>query len=77
MRSGRFCWTTDLRSRGIRVTVVLPGMVGTPAMQAYLKRNAGAEDALKPMYCFIWGLISRCLWRMKPSAAKQRLEQKA
>ncbi len=52
VRSFARTWTTDLKSRGIRVNVVSPGMVQTPAMQAYLERNAGAEDALKQMIPF-------------------------
>ncbi|MBZ4334932.1 SDR family NAD(P)-dependent oxidoreductase [Corallococcus sp. AS-1-12] len=42
-------WTTDLKSRGIRVNVVSPGVIETPAMQTYLQRNAGMEDVLKQM----------------------------
>lgn len=52
IRSFARTWTTDLKSRGIRVNVVSPGMVQTPAMQAYLERNAGAEDAFKQMIPF-------------------------
>lgn len=44
IRSFARTWTTDLKSRGIRVNVVSPGMVLTPAMQTYLRDNAGAED---------------------------------
>lgn len=44
IRSFARTWTTDLKSRGIRVNVVSPGMVLTPAMQTYLKNNVGAED---------------------------------
>lgn len=36
-------WTTDLKSIGIRVNVVSPGMVLTPAMATYLQNNEGAE----------------------------------
>lgn len=36
-------WTTDLMGRGIRVNVVSPGMVLTPAMATYLRNNEGAE----------------------------------
>tara|TARA_B100000378_G_scaffold217076_1_gene180202 strand:+ start:1326 stop:2069 length:744 start_codon:yes stop_codon:yes gene_type:complete len=36
-------WTTDLKSSGIRVNVVSPGMVLTPAMATYLRNNDGAE----------------------------------
>lgn len=43
IRSFARTWTTDLKSRGIRVNVVSPGMVLTPAMQTYLDNNAGAE----------------------------------
>jgi NAD(P)-dependent dehydrogenase (short-subunit alcohol dehydrogenase family) len=52
IRSLARTWTTDLKSRGIRVNVVSPGMVQTPAMQTYLESNAGAEDALKQMIPF-------------------------
>lgn len=43
IRSLARTWTTDLKSRGIRVNVVSPGMVLTPAMRTYLQDNAGAE----------------------------------
>lgn len=36
-------WTTDLKDRGIRVNVVSPGMVLTPAMATYFRNNDGAE----------------------------------
>lgn len=49
IRSLARTWTSDLKSRGIRVNVVSPGMVDTPAMQTYLQNNAGMEDALKQM----------------------------
>jgi NAD(P)-dependent dehydrogenase (short-subunit alcohol dehydrogenase family) len=52
IRSFARTWTTDLKSRGIRVNVVSPGMVQTPAMRTYLERNAGAEPALKQMIPF-------------------------
>lgn len=44
IRSFARTWTTDLKSRGIRVNVVSPGMVLTPAMRTYLQNNAGAEE---------------------------------
>jgi len=44
IRSFARTWTTDLKSRGIRVNAVSPGMVMTPAMQAYLDSNTGAEE---------------------------------
>ncbi|MCJ7995427.1 glucose 1-dehydrogenase [Rhizobium cremeum] len=44
IRSFARTWTTDLKSRGIRVNVVSPGMVQTPAMKTYLRNNAGAEE---------------------------------
>ncbi|MDP2697042.1 SDR family NAD(P)-dependent oxidoreductase [Thalassospira sp.] len=44
IRSFARTWTTDLKSRGIRVNVVSPGMVLTPAMQTYLQNNTGAEE---------------------------------
>lgn len=43
IRSFARTWTTDLKGRGIRVNVVSPGMVLTPAMRTYLRDNAGAE----------------------------------
>lgn len=52
IRSFARTWTTDLKSRRIRVNVVSPGMVQTPAMQVYLESNAGAEDAFKQMIPF-------------------------
>lgn len=52
IRSLARTWTTDLKSRGIRVNVISPGMVHTPAMHTYLERNAGAEDAFKQMIPF-------------------------
>jgi NAD(P)-dependent dehydrogenase (short-subunit alcohol dehydrogenase family) len=44
IRSFARTWTTDLKNQGIRVNVVSPGMVLTPAMQTYLQNNAGAEQ---------------------------------
>ena len=44
IRSFARTWTTDLKSRGIRVNVVSPGMVLTPAMLTYLQNNAGAKE---------------------------------
>ena len=52
IRSFARTWTTDLKSRGIRVNVVSPGMVLTPAMQAYLQTNASAEEGFKQMIPF-------------------------
>lgn len=52
IRSFARTWTTDLKARGIRVNVVSPGMVKTPAMQTYLAANAGAEDAMTQMIPF-------------------------
>ena len=47
IRSFARTWTTDLKSQGIRVNVVSPGMVLTPAMQTYLENNAGAEEWMR------------------------------
>ena len=47
IRSFARTWTTDLKSHGIRVNVVSPGMVLTPAMRTYLQSNAGSEDWMK------------------------------
>lgn len=44
IRSFARTWTTDLKSKGIRVNVVSPGMVLTPAMQTYLQNNPGSEE---------------------------------
>ncbi|MDV0440562.1 SDR family oxidoreductase [Xanthomonas sacchari] len=52
IRSFARTWTTDLKHRGIRVNVVSPGMVHTPAMQTYLEANADAEAAFKQMIPF-------------------------
>jgi len=47
IRSFARAWTVDLKSRGIRVNVVSPGMVLTPAMKTYLQNNDGAEAWMK------------------------------
>lgn len=47
IRSFARTWTVDLKSRGIRVNVVSPGMVLTPAMATYLQDNDGAEEWMK------------------------------
>jgi NAD(P)-dependent dehydrogenase (short-subunit alcohol dehydrogenase family) len=47
IRSFARTWTVDLKSRGIRVNVVSPGMVLTPAMGTYLRANDGAEEWMK------------------------------
>lgn len=52
IRSLARTWTTDLKDRGIRVNVVSPGMILTPAMRTYIGNNAGVEDALKQMIPF-------------------------
>jgi NAD(P)-dependent dehydrogenase (short-subunit alcohol dehydrogenase family) len=52
IRSFARTWTTDLKDRGIRVNVISPGMILTPAMDKYLRDHAGAEDALKQMIPF-------------------------
>lgn len=52
IRSLARTWTTDLKDRGIRVNVVSPGMILTPAMLTYIRNNAGVEDALKQMIPF-------------------------
>ena len=36
-------WTLELRDRGIRVNVVSPGMVLTPAMATYFANNEGSQ----------------------------------
>lgn len=57
VRSFARTWTTDLKSRGIRVNVVSPGMVLTPAMRTYLRDNPGAEDWMQQTIPF--GRIAR------------------
>jgi NAD(P)-dependent dehydrogenase (short-subunit alcohol dehydrogenase family) len=52
IRSLARTWTTDLKARGIRVNVVSPGMILTPAMQTYLQANVGAEEAITQMTPF-------------------------
>lgn len=52
IRSFARTWTTDLKSRGIRVNVVSPGIILTPAMHAYFGTNTGAEGTLKNMSPF-------------------------
>lgn len=47
IRSFARTWTTDLKGSGIRVNVVSPGMVLTPAMMTYLRNNDGAEAWMK------------------------------
>lgn len=52
IRSLARTWTSDLKSRGIRVNVVSPGMILTPAMHSYLEANDGMEEILKNMTPF-------------------------
>lgn len=47
IRSFARTWTADLKGRGIRVNVVSPGMVLTPAMETYLRDNDEAEAWMK------------------------------
>lgn len=47
IRSFARTWTIDLKDKGIRVNVVSPGMVLTPAMKTFLQNNSGAEDWMK------------------------------
>jgi NAD(P)-dependent dehydrogenase (short-subunit alcohol dehydrogenase family) len=49
IRSLARTWTTDLKGQGIRVNVVAPGVILTPAMHTYLGANPGAENGLKQM----------------------------
>lgn len=46
VRSFARSWTTDLRTRGIRVNVVAPGGTETRLIRSYLDERPGAEDAL-------------------------------
>ncbi|MFB5678464.1 SDR family NAD(P)-dependent oxidoreductase [Paenibacillus terreus] len=53
VRSFARTWTTDLTSQGIRVNVVSPGMILTPAMEKYFRdNNEVTEDAVKQMIPF-------------------------
>lgn len=52
LRSLARSWTVDLKAQGIRVNVVSPGMILTPAMHAYLKDNPGAQEGLQQMTPF-------------------------
>ncbi|MDI4649242.1 SDR family NAD(P)-dependent oxidoreductase [Cohnella hashimotonis] len=52
IRSFARTWTTDLKSQGIRVNVVSPGVILTPALETYLRDNEGAEEAMKQMTPF-------------------------
>ncbi|HBP32045.1 SDR family oxidoreductase [Advenella sp. FME57] len=52
IRSLARTWTTDLKNRGIRVNAVSPGMILTPAMESYMRDNAGAQEALTQMIPF-------------------------
>ncbi len=49
IRSFARTWTSDLKSRGIRVNVVSPGMIDTPAMRTFISATPGMEDVLKGM----------------------------
>ncbi len=52
IRSFARTWTSDLKSRGIRVNVVSPGMILTPAMESYFQQYPSAEEALIQMTPF-------------------------
>lgn len=47
IRSLARTWTTELHSRGIRVNVVSPGIIDTPAMDAFLAKAPEMEPVLK------------------------------
>lgn len=49
IRSLARTWTTELRSRGIRVNVVSPGVIDTPAIHAFLQNAPEMESVLKNM----------------------------
>ena len=49
IRSLARTWTTELKSRGIRVNVVSPGVIDTPAIQTFLQNAPEMENALKQM----------------------------
>ncbi len=52
IRSLARTWTAELARRGIRVNVVAPGMIETPAMDGFLEKHAGAGDLFKRMIPF-------------------------
>jgi len=52
IRSFARTWTTDLKARGIRVNVVSPGMIDTPAMRGYIGNNPGIDDAFGQLIPF-------------------------
>lgn len=52
IRSFARTWTTDLKTRGIRVNTISAGMIATPGMQKYLASTPGAEEAIKAMIPF-------------------------
>ena len=52
IRSLARTWTAELASRGIRVNVVAPGMIETPAMAGFLEKHAGMSDVLEQMTPF-------------------------
>lgn len=49
IRSLARTWTTELKSRGIRVNVVSPGVIDTPAIHAFLRNAPEMEAVLKQM----------------------------
>ncbi|MDI1484838.1 glucose 1-dehydrogenase [Polyangium sp. y55x31] len=49
IRSLARTWTTELKSRGIRVNVVSPGVIDTPAIHTFLRNAPEMESALKQM----------------------------
>ena len=49
IRSFARTWTTELKSRGIRVNVVSPGVIATPALNAFLQNAPAMEETLKQM----------------------------
>lgn len=49
IRSLARTWTTELKARGIRVNVVSPGVVQTPAMDRFLAQAPDMKDVLEGM----------------------------
>ncbi len=49
IRSLARTWTTELKSRGIRVNVVSPGVIDTPAIHTFLRNAPEMENVLKQM----------------------------